>query len=338
MNLIQPKQELNRFDNAVDSLINEFQIGLSDFKNKKIDSSEEKLSNAFLSMDKLLDHDKLKGNSLSRKKYKDIFIECYNVIERKKKDILLAKKDKSFYETKDYFSEENKKLNFYCIISDIKELNKRSDEYFSAPIKLLSYIGNSIETGYFISVNLNIRKEIWSQGSAKLNYINQKFEAFNIIYTKIDNISTLAVKGVINSSNFDRFCDILVDIQNSFSKEINTIPQNKSVITYKEVQQNTFHKKFSDFSAKIQTNLFTLKIGDKPNYVETILKLIKKLEELKLIYSELNKSYGNIEQLNAKKQTIANFLYRFLFKLITIDLQELTLRFLKKKIISFEEK
>ena len=117
----------------------------------------------------------------------------------------------------------------------------------------------------------------------------------------------------------------------------NKIPISK--ISEKEIIQNSFHKKFSDFSAKLATNLFSVaKLNDKPDYIEIIIKLIKKLKELKSIYSEINKIYSDKNLLQLKKHSISNFLYNFLYKILINDLKDLTFRFIKKKIISFEEK
>lgn len=326
---------LSRFDTNVENIFKEFQLSISSYNNFNYLKAEESINISINNLNNIFNHEKLKGNSLSRRKHKDILLECSNLLERSKKKF---SQKQNIGDVNNYFTIENRKTNLYAYIVDSREYDKLSDEYYISPVKLLSILASSIETGSFITENLNIRKEIWNQGSAKLNYLNQKHEAFHLIYQKIDNLSTLAVKGVINSSNFDKFCDVLIDIQNSFSKEIPTILPNRGHDINKDTQQNTFHKKFSDFSAKIQTNLFTIKISDKPDYFEIILKLIKKLNELKLIYSEVNKTYGNKTVLMSKKSAISNFLYNFLFKLVFTDLQELTNRFLKKKIISFEEK
>ena len=88
----------------------------------------------------------------------------------------------------------------------------------------MSKIGESIEKGAFLTKSLYIRKEIWFQPNAKITGLHLKYEAYKTIADKIDNLRILFENNnVINMHNINKFCDELIDIQNSFSKEFNYI-------------------------------------------------------------------------------------------------------------------
>ncbi len=44
---------------------------------------------------------------------------------------------------------------------------------------------------------------------------------------KIDNLNILAMSNVITIENIDKFCDMLIDMQNSFSKDYSYIKSSK---------------------------------------------------------------------------------------------------------------
>ena len=101
-------------------------------------------------------------------------------------------------------------------------MNKKTNdenEFIFLPIKILNKLGESIEQGSFFSKNFYIRKEIWNQNNAKIDCLHQKYEAYKAIFEKIDNLMILSKNNVINLENIDKFCDMLIDIQNNFSKE-----------------------------------------------------------------------------------------------------------------------
>ena len=331
------------FSNTLISIFSQFKEGITEYNKENYTIVDEKLFKATESAVNLIDHSKLKGNSISRKIHKDVLLEICNVLERNRKKYsksmivesgIKATKGKNLL-LLDNIITKNNYVSIDTVLIEIKNLKVNSDEYFLAPIKFLASLSNGIDNGIYLNDNIYLRKELSKQGPAKIPYIYQKHEALNFIYNKIDNIATLALKGVINSSNFDRFCDTLVDIQNSFSNEIEGIVKNKHLSCSKEILQNSFQKKF-DFASKYSP--FESKLEHKPDYFEWISKLINKLYELSLVYSEVNKIYDNKQMLEVKKMAISHFLYAFLYKLIFNDLSSLTMRFLKKKINVSENK
>ena len=276
-----------------------------------INKAIEKISKALINED----NSKLK---------KDIILECYSLFERLRNRSNINSKDK-----------EKDKQNKQILYNDL--LTRADRNILDKEIYLIKNISKSIEIGCFFTENLFIRKEIWAQSSAKIPYLNQKYEVFNIIFNRIDGLLTLCNGNVIVLSNFDRFVDTLVDIQNSFSTELNIIKSQKHVIS-KEIAANSFIKKFNDFSAKLRSSILsTSKIADKPDYIEILNKTLLKSCEIDTIYSTLLKQ-NDENALMQKVLIIKRFYYQFLFKLIISDLQEITHRFLKKKFLSFENK
>jgi len=175
-------------------------------------------------------------------------------------------------------------------LGSIRDLTPHELCFF--PFKILSRIGESFENGTYFSPSIFIRKEIWNQTNARITGLHQKYEAYNTIYQKIDNLSTLSSKGVINLENIDRFCDILIDVQNTFSKEFNFVKasnfQTKNVFVYylyKDISQYGFYKKFGDLSMKIKSNILSIKLSSKPDFLEVLLKLIKKSGEIGNYYN-----------------------------------------------------
>ena len=77
----------NKFETIFENVLLNFQNGISLHEQKEYDKSDVKLAESVDKMNHLINHEKLKGNSLSRKRYKDIIIECYNIFERNKKKL-----------------------------------------------------------------------------------------------------------------------------------------------------------------------------------------------------------------------------------------------------------
>ena len=145
----------------------------------------------------------------------------------------------------------------------------------------------------------------------------------------------LSKSNVINIQNIDKFCDMLVDMHNSFAKETSFIqPCNYNI---KKEEKAGLNKKIWEFSNNIK-NLLSTKLLSKPDYIEVVLKMINMTKDLEIVFGNRNLNKEDSESLRERKVLISLFFYNVVFKLIMQDLKNLTMRFLKKKIISFENK
>jgi hypothetical protein len=148
-------------------------------------------------------------------------------------------------------------------------------------------------------------------------------------------LKILSDKNVIKLENIEKFCDMLIDIQNSFAKEFSFVKPLLVNSIYDQGQAG-FYKKFSEISNKIKSNLLSNKLNTKTDYIDNILKMINKTKDLEIIFNNSVLIKENCEILRERKIQISMFFYNTIFKLIMQDLRELTLRFLKKKYLSFE--
>lgn len=105
--------------------------------------------------------------------------------------------------------------------------DNKEEDILSITLTIIDYLGESIESGFYFSRNFYIRREIWYQTNAKIECLHQKYEAFKLILEKIDNLMILSRNNVIKLENVDKFLDMLVDIQNNFSKELKYISPSK---------------------------------------------------------------------------------------------------------------
>lgn len=235
----------------------------------------------------------------------------------------------------------------------MKSSNNNESEFLLLPFKILDLILASLEKGYHLSENIYIRKEIWTQFNAKIEGLNQKYEAFKTISEKIDDLLILAKHNVIKMENIEKFCDLLIDIQNNFSKEFSFIKPSiySTVYSYnidnKTVNNNNIYKKFSEISTKLKNKVLDTKLGSKPDYLDIKIKLIKKAKNIcksflnNFLVSIFDCTYSknqNVDIIREKKLQISLFFYSTIVKLLLYDLKDLTSRFLKKKILSFENK
>lgn len=258
---------------------------------------------------------------------KDVIYELLTIIERMKRR----------YNNKLYLNSNNEEKSLF---ENLKYSNVDSTLFSKMKIDIiLKTLSNSINNGSLLTKRIYIRKEIWHQSSAKIKFISQKYDSFNLIYNKIDGLITLCNGNVIVLNNFDKFIDIIIDIQNSFSSELLYIKPHSHNFTSKEVITNSFIKKFSNFSVKLKTNLFSSssKIGDFPDYLEIVNRCILKFLDLNSIYYYLRKQYSE-EILFIRISIIISFFNNFLLKILLYDLKEMTNRFLKKKFLSFENR
>lgn len=203
---------------------------------------------------------------------------------------------------------------------------------------MLQKIGESIDTGFYFSKNFFVRKEIWYQNNGKIEGLHQKYEAFKAIFEKIDNLMILSRNNVINIENIEKFCEMLVDIQNNFSKEFSFIKPLDVVIKNENIGQTGFYKRFAEISTKIKNNLLSTKLHSKPDYIKNLSKMIIKTKDIELIFNSKNLIRENPDRLREKKIFISMFFYNTVFKLTLSDMKDLTLRFLKKKLLIFENK
>lgn len=139
---------------------------------------------------------------------KDVIYELLTIIERMKRR----------YNNKLYLNSNNEEKSLF---ENLKYSNVNTTLFSKMKIDIiLKTLSNSINNGSLLTKRIYIRKEIWHQSSAKIKFISQKYDAFNLIYNKIDGLITLCNGNVIVLNNFDKFIDIIIDIQNSFSSEL----------------------------------------------------------------------------------------------------------------------
>lgn len=329
-----------------------------------LDYSKEEL----LSMlKKITNNDKLKGNSLAKINFNDMLIEYSNTLIRQNKrhqefkQIQNKKQSKNENDKTDELS--TKILNFntikeellFNIILSIKFSKSNLDKYLEIIQKIPKILHFSFNNNVKFTNELQIRKEIWRQSNAKLKFIDQKHKAFILIFNKIDNLLTLTLKKVITIHNIEKFNDIIIDIQNTFSSELDYIKPNKNYNLPKDFK--SFNKEFSGFTIKFKENLLTTKIGDKAEIIDALQNILSKFSDIYEIYNEnqlqilINNHFQNQNTRDTKDNNefekykvnnlinpIIGFILNFVYNLVMKDLEELTLRFLKKKILSFEEK
>ena len=381
-NIYNTKLDSSKF--SVSDSINYLKLGLANKETNNNEKSKEYFQKAILLINKKLTNieectkklkddnkrDKSKDDKItSLNAKKDLVIECYSMFERIKNNAVIkslsinnnniinnnnnSNSNSNKNSRKNSFDSPIKKNNnnvMYNVLNSIelnikhKDATTATKSYIKKELLLFENLIQSIEKGCYLTSNLFLRKEIFNQSNAKINYLNQKYDAIYLIYNKIDNLITLEEKKVINFSNLERFVDVLVDIQNSFSKEIEAFTAINNYVMGKEILNNSFYKKFSDFTAKLRSSLISSKLEDKPDYFDIYIKLINKLYSLDNIYNYFENNFKKLESsvklnlLYEKINIINKFLYNFLYKLFIIDTKELASRFIKKKILSFEEK
>ena len=163
----------------------------------------------------------------------------------------------------------------------------------------------------------------------------------------------------IKFEHVEKFCDTLIDVQNNLSKEFKYIDMslfkmknvNKFYILFiiymkyliffsKEVGKFGFFKKFSEVNSKNKDNKMACRIVSKPDYADVIQKFILKTKDIEFIFSTLAGliKQDEVDLLFEKRLIISMFLYNTISKMIFSDLKELMIRFLRKKILSFEQK
>jgi len=216
--------------------------------------------------------------------------------------------------------------------------NSLEKEILYFPFKVLKRIGETIEKGAFLTKSIFVRKEIWFQENAKIAGLHLKYEAYKTISDKMNNLTGLFHnQNVININNVTKFCDDLIEIQNSISKEFTYI---KPILSGKnsDLQGSSFYKKFQEISNKIKSNLLSLKMISKPDFVDIQLKMIKGTSDLRFVLENMKLTKEDeIKLLKQKIQIISGFFSQSILKLILNDIKELVTRFLKKKILRFEK-
>ncbi len=90
----------------------------------------------------------------------------------------------------------------------------------------------------------------------------------------------LCRNNVMNFENIEKFCDLTIEIQNNFAKELPFIPASTSKLSNPESSQTGFYQKFSELSTKFKNNLLSTKLASKPDYIKLIVKMIEKTKDL----------------------------------------------------------
>lgn len=90
----------------------------------------------------------------------------------------------------------------------------------------------------------------------------------------------LSRNNVINIENIDKFCDLTIDIQNNFSKELSFIKKSPFSLIKSDSTHSGFYQRFSELSTKFKNNLLSTKLSSKPDYIKLIVKMLDKTKDL----------------------------------------------------------
>lgn len=176
--------------------------------------------------------------------------------------------------------------------------------------------------------------------NAHIEYMNQKYETYNEVYNKLDNLIILAKNNVIKYDNLLKFCSKINEIQNKLSNEMNGMkPSNYNInnLNNESASYNLF-KKFEEISNKLTSKIISTKLESRKDYFTTVSKLCKKFKEIEIIFNCESYERKYFDLVPKKKDEICAFFFNTLIKWTFKDIQDLTERFLKKKIMPFEQK
>ena len=213
-----------------------------------------------------------------------------------------------------------------------------SIELFNFTNKILTFFAKSFDSGFYLTKDTYLRKEIFMQMNAKIELLHQKYETYKILNDKIDNLLIFLKQNAITNENISKFCYIINDIQNNFSKETKSIPPTHFPVN-NDPSTTSLLKRFTDISKKIKSNLLSIKLDSIPDYFSTLSTLCRKFKEFENILNISNyRTKPSKELLINKRIEICHFFYHTIIRWTFTDIRDLALRFLQKKIMFFEQK
>lgn len=312
------------------------QNGNYDIAKSKIQSGIEKIKQPLIN-DSSLDREMLLNYYSLFEKF---LLNCNNQqeIEKNNSDVqcLLDKHDTSnqHKETIKDLYDDYAKFNF----SNNLNSEKNSIEIFNLTNKIMNFFAKAFDYGCYMTKDIFLRKEIFTQMNAKIELLHQKYETYKMLNDKIDNILILVRSNVITNENIATFCYMINDIQNNFSKELKHVKPVSFPIRNETSTSNLF-KRFAEFSNKVRSNLLSIKLEAIPDYFITLSKLCTKFKEFENILNIANYKNNVTKQfLTNKRIEICSFFYHTIIRWTFFDIKELAVRFLQKKIMYFEQK
>lgn len=126
-------------------------------------------------------------------------------------------------------------LDYPSLYNSSKENFKDSyEEYFKAKTynndylfqftnKLFSFFLRAFDSGFYLTPNVFLRKDIFCQMNAKIDCLHQKYDTYKRINEKIDGLMILVKSNVITMDNIDKLCNFFNEVQMTFSKEISIV-------------------------------------------------------------------------------------------------------------------
>ena len=237
------------------------------------------------------------------------------------------------------YTKNNNNENLKDIIDLYISLNNitNTEKLFELTIKICTYLGKAIDSGFYFSKAIFLRREIFLQENAKIEQINHKHETHKTINEKLNDLNILVSKNVIKYENLNDFCAYINEVQNNLNKQIQGVNPSKYKYDNKQVNSTfVLFKTFNEISDKLKRNIYTNKLNSLPDYFSTLSKLCKNFKDFELILDY--KLYKNdTARVLQKKKEICDFFYHTIILWTLNDIKSITSRFLKKKIMNFEE-
>ena len=199
------------------------------------------------------------------------------------------------------------------------------------------FFAKCFDEGFYFSQNVFFRLEIFAQFNAKIDYLHQKYETYNVLSSKIENLLILAKKNVIKFENIESFCFLINNIQNNFSNELKIVKPTDYKIKKDDNSTYGLFKKFAEISNKLKGNLLVPRLSSNKDYFKVLSKLCKQFKDFNQIFGAKSYEQEKLGLLEEKKKEVCSFFYHTIIIWTFQDIFELTTRFLKKKVMIFEK-
>lgn len=205
--------------------------------------------------------------------------------------------------------------------------NKESiNKLLQFTFKVFSFL-SKINEGFYLSTRIFLRKEIFNQDAPKkLKFKEQRFDLYKQLTVRLENLSTQAKSKTLSPSNLET----LVKFINNQQSIINQLIRESETGTAHIFQKigNTLIPGSS--SQNITSQKFFTQLGK-------LSGNIKLLEDILNPNNYMTKQTPSDDFLATKTYEICKFLYNTIIKWTVVDINVFTVRFLQKKILSFED-
>lgn len=98
-----------------------------------------------------------------------------------------------------------------------------NDHLFLFTNKIFSFFLKAFDSGFYLTPNVFLRKDIFCQMNAKIDCLHQKYDTYKRINEKIDGLMILVKSNVITMDNIDKLLLFFNEVQMTFSKEISIV-------------------------------------------------------------------------------------------------------------------